>query len=127
MTKTEHTAAVEQAATINEAVEQANARITKRAKAAAKAKPAKPAKAKEAKARKPKTEPKKPTAPRITNGERVAKLAEQPAGFTVEDITKMLGIQPHTARALISIELRKRRGLNLVCSKGQYKVVAPAA
>jgi hypothetical protein len=132
-TKPEHTAAVEQAATINEAVEQANARIAKRAKAAAKpkqAKAAKPAKAKTAKPKrtpKPKSaEPKKPKEPRVTNGDRIAKLAEQPDGFSIEDVTTMLGVQPHTARAIISVELRQRRGINLVCSKGRY-TVAPAA
>lgn len=50
---------------------------------------------------------------RITNGERLASLAARPDGFTIDDITAMLGILPHTARALISVELRKRRGLKV--------------
>jgi hypothetical protein len=95
-------------------------------------KPAKPASAskptKTTKVRKPKkpAEPKQPKAPRITNGERLAKLAEQPEGFSLDDVTTMLGIQPHTARALISVELRKKRGINIV-SKGGHYTVAPAA
>jgi hypothetical protein len=51
--------------------------------------------------------------PRFTNGERLAALAARPGGFTIEDIITMLGILPHTARALISVELRKRRGLKV--------------
>ena len=63
---------------------------------------------------------------RITNGERLASLAARPDGFTIDDITAMLGILPHTARALISIELRKKRSINIVGRKGRY-TVAPAA
>lgn len=71
-------------------------------------------------AQKPKRKPKAKVEPsperkpaRITNGERLAALAARPGGFTIEDITTMLGILPHTARALISVELRKRRGLKV--------------
>lgn len=37
-----------------------------------------------------------------------------------------LGIQPHTARALISVELRMKRGLKVEINKetGIYKVIA---
>lgn len=84
--------------------------------------PAKP-EAKRTRKPKPKGEAKPP---RATNGERLAKLAEKPDGFTIEDITTMLGVLPHTARALISVELRKKRGLNIVTSEGRYRV-APAA
>jgi len=67
-----------------------------------------------------------PKQPRITNGERLAALAARPAGFTIEDITTMLGILPHTARALISVELRKRRGLKVEIDREtkRYRTVA---
>src|SRR5690606_36317815 len=65
----------------------------------------------------PKSKPAEPKKPRVTNGERLAEMAEWPEGFTIEDITKMLGVLSHTARALISIELRKRRGLNVVIDR----------
>ena len=90
-------------------------------------KPAEP-KAKPARSRKPAV-PKgesKAKQPPFTNGERLATLAARPGGFTIEDITTMLGILPHTARALISVELRKLRGLKveIVRETKRYRTVA---
>ena len=78
-------------------------------------------------ARKPKdTKPSERKQPRITNGERLAELAAREDGFTLADVTEMLGILPHTARALVSTELRKKRGLNVVVDKEtkRYRVVS---
>lgn len=70
--------------------------------------------------------PAEPKAPRKTNGERLAEMAARPEGFTIEEVIETFGILPHTVRALISIELRKKRGINIVGRKGRY-TVAPAA
>jgi len=78
---------------------------------ASKPKPAK-TEAKPRRERKPKA-PAEPKAPRKTNGERLAEMAARPEGFTIEEVIETFGILPHTARALISIELRKRRGLKV--------------
>ena len=75
-------------------------------------------------ARKPKA-PAEPKAPCKTNGERLAEMAARPEGFTLAEVIETFGILPHTARALISIELRKKRGINIVGKKGRY-MVAPA-
>lgn len=73
-----------------------------------------------------KRKPAEPKAPRKTNGERLAEMAARPEGFTIEEVIETFGILPHTARALISIELRKKRGINIVGKKGRY-TVAPVA
>ena len=67
-------------------------------------------------------------APRVTNGERLAQLAAQPDGFTIEEIIEMLGVQPHTARAMISVELRTKRKMNVVLDRvaGRYRILPPA-
>lgn len=62
----------------------------------------------------------------MTNGERLAEMAARPEGFTIEEVMEALGILEHSARALISVELRKKRGINIVGNKGRY-MVAPAA
>ncbi len=53
-------------------------------------------------------------------------MAARPEGFTIEEVMEALGILEHSARALISVELRKKRGINIVGNKGRY-MVAPAA
>lgn len=76
-----------------------------------------PAKPHAAKAKKPK---------RKTVGERLAEMAARPEGFTLEEMMETFGILEHSARALVSTELRKRRGINIVSRKGRYSV-APTA
>lgn len=88
---------------------------TRAAKAKAEAKPA----------RKPKV-PAEPKPPRVTNGERLAEMAARPEGFTIEEVMATFRVLEHTARAMVSIELRKKRGINIVGKKGRY-TVAPAA
>lgn len=65
---------------------------------------------------------------RVTNGEKMAELAAQPDGFTLDDVIAKLGVQPHTARAMVSVELRKKRNLTVVLDReaGRYRI-QPAA
>lgn len=83
---------------------------------------AEPAKPRAVKAKKPAA----PKAPRVTAGQRLAEMAARPEGFTIEEMMETFGILEHSARALVSTELRKRRGINIVSSKGRY-TVAPSA
>ena len=66
--------------------------------------------------------------PRVTNGDKMAELAAQPDGFTIEEVVAKLGVQRHTARAIISVELRTKRKMNFVLDRkiGRYRI-APAA
>lgn len=76
--------------------------------------------------RAPKPKTTEPKEPRVTRGERLAEMAARPEGFTIEEVMAEFGILEHSARAQISIELRKKRGLNIVGKKGRYGI-APAA
>lgn len=72
--------------------------------------------------RKPKGEP-KPS--RKTVGERLVEmLTLRDGGMTIGDVMAEFGIQAHSARALISIEARKKRNLNVVLGRetGHYSV-----
>lgn len=72
-----------------------------------------PAEPKAKRERKPKT-PAEPKAPRKTVGERLVEmLTLRDGGVTIGDIMAEFGIQAHSARALISIEARKKRGLDV--------------
>ena len=46
--------------------------------------------------------------PLVTKRERMAKTTARPEGFAIEGAIETFGILPHAARALISIELRKK-------------------
>lgn len=70
--------------------------------------------------------PAEPKAPRKTVGERLAEMAARPEGFTIEEMMETFGILEHSARALVSTELRKRRGINIVSTKGRYTVTPTA-
>jgi len=73
-------------------------------------------------AHKPKGEP-KPS--RKTGGERLVEmLTLRDGGVTIGDIMAEFGIQARSARALISIEARKKRNLNVVLGRetGHYSV-----
>lgn len=67
-------------------------------------------------------------APRITNGDKVAELAAQPNGFSLDEVVAKLGVQPHTARAMISVELRTKRKMNVVLDRvaGKYRILPVA-
>lgn len=67
-----------------------------------------------------------PTPKRVPAGERLAKMAARPEGFTVWEVMEAFGIQQHSARAMISTELRKVRGLDVRLDKEtrRYSVAA---
>lgn len=72
-------------------------------------------------ARKPAAEPK---AARKTVGERLVEMLRRPNGVTIADIMAEFGVQAHSARALISVEARKKRGLDIRLDKatGRYGI-----
>lgn len=78
-------------------------------------------------AKTPKAE-KSAKAPRIANGDKMAELAAQPNGFSLDEVVAKLGVQPHTARAMISVELRTKRKMNVVLDRvaGRYRILPPA-
>lgn len=65
----------------------------------------------------------KPGPKRVSNGERLAEMAARPEGFTIEEVCETFDILRHTARALISIELRRKRGLRVIAQGGRYRLV----
>lgn len=72
-------------------------------------------------AKKPAAEPK---AARKTVGERLVEMLRRPNGVTIADIMAEFGVQAHSARALISVEARKKRGLDIRLDKatGRYSI-----
>ena len=46
-------------------------------------------------------------------------LLQRPNGVSLEELTTTFGIQPHSVRAQVSVETRKR-GLKVHCKKGHY-------
>lgn len=72
-------------------------------------------------ARRPTAEPK---APRKTVGERLVEMLRRQNGVTIADIMVEFGVQAHSARALISVEARKKRGLAIRLDKatGRYGI-----
>src|SRR5690606_36572740 len=73
-------------------------------------------------ARKPKRELKPPC--KTVGERRVQMLTLRDGGMTIGDVLAEFGIQAHSARALISIETRKKRNLNVVLGRdsGHYSV-----
>ncbi|NMG39745.1 DUF3489 domain-containing protein [Chelativorans sp. ZYF759] len=55
-----------------------------------------------------------------TQGERVAEMVDRPDGTSLVEIIEALEILPHSARALITVHLRKKRGWKVVCRDGRY-------
>lgn len=94
-----------------------------------KAKPARKSKASPANA-KPARKPHKTTdndAPkpkRRTVGARLVEMLRRPGGVTIEEIMEAFGILTHSARAIISIEARKKRGLEVKLDRatGRYSI-----
>lgn len=82
-----------------------------------KAKPA--ANATKARARKPKADRPK----RVTKGDQIIAMLQRPGGASIAEITKAMSILPHTARAYISVEGRKR-GLKVTLADGRYTATA---
>lgn len=94
-----------------------------------KAKPARKGRASPTDA-KPARRPRRPTddntpkPKRQTVGERLVEMLRRPDGATIEEITDAFGILAHSARAIISIEARKKRGLEVKLDRatGRYSV-----
>lgn len=83
---------------------------------APKAKPGKGA----SRAAKPTTKPAK----RQTRGDEVVELLSRKNGATIAEMSTRFGLQPHTLRAIISVESRKR-GLTVQRpEQGRYRLVA---
>lgn len=83
---------------------------------------AKPARKGKASTAKPSTDTPKPK--RRTVGERLVEMLRRPGGATIEEIMDAFGILTHSARAIISIEARKKRGLEVKLDRatGRYSV-----
>lgn len=96
-----------------------------------KTKPARKGKASPADA-KPTRRPRRPTddntpkPKRQTVGERLVDMLRRRGGVTIEEIMEAFGILAHSARAIISIEARKKRGLDVKLDRetGRYSIKA---
>ncbi|MFN4274102.1 MAG: DUF2786 domain-containing protein [Aliihoeflea sp.] len=55
-----------------------------------------------------------------TQGQRVAEMVDRPDGASLDEIVEALGVLPHSARALITVKLRKGLGWKVVCRDGRY-------
>ena len=66
--------------------------------------------------------------PTGTKQSRLIALLNSSGGCTIPQMTDLTGWQPHTVRGVISVVLRKRLGLNVVCESGAsgntYKIAA---
>lgn len=78
----------------------------------------------------PRRAPKTPTpgkratrpAKRQTRGDEVVELLRRKNGATIEEMVTRFGVQPHTLRAVISVETRKR-GLKVERpEQGRYRI-----
>ncbi len=67
---------------------------------------------------------KKPKRPTV--GELLLAMLQRPKGATLEEIMAAFGILAHSARAIISIEARKKRGLNVKLDRktGRYSIAS---
>lgn len=78
-----------------------------------------PKAAKPGKAPRPRAKPAK----RLTRGDEVVELLRRKSGATIEEMVTRFGVQPHTLRAVISVESRKR-GLKVERpEQGRYHLV----
>ncbi|MFN4273940.1 MAG: DUF3489 domain-containing protein [Aliihoeflea sp.] len=75
---------------------------------------------KERKASSRKLPPRTHVAGEPTQGDRVAAMVEQPDGASLDEIVEALGVLPHSARALVTTQLRGKRGWKVVCRDGRY-------
>ena len=59
---------------------------------------------------------------RPTRGDEVVELLRRKNGATIEEMTKRFGLLPHSVRAIISVESRKR-GLRVeLVGKAHYRI-----
>lgn len=72
------------------------------------------------------TKPAKPAtkpAKRATRGDEVVELLQRKGGATIAEMVQRFGIQPHSLRAIISVESRKR-GLKVeLVGKAHYRII----
>lgn len=54
---------------------------------------------------------------RQTVGERLLAMLQRRNGATLDEITEAFGVQPHSARAIISVEIRKKRRLEVTLDR----------
>jgi hypothetical protein len=59
--------------------------------------------------------------PRVRKIDRLMAMVARPGGAALTEIAEAMGVLPHTARAQISVEGRKR-GLRVICEKGTYSI-----
>ena len=59
---------------------------------------------------------------RTTRGDEVVKLLRRKNGATVEEMTRRFGLLPHSIRAIISVEARKRKLKVELVGKAHYRV-----
>ncbi len=85
-------------------------------KAAAPAKPASAAKTPKRAVRASKTKPLPVAASAGSKQSQLLTMLRSPAGATIEQMTGATGWQAHSVRGVISGVLRKRLGLNVVCT-----------
>jgi hypothetical protein len=74
--------------------------------------------------RKPATPKIEPKPKKVTVGERVVAMLRRKQGATIAELMAELGVQAHSARALISVEARKKRGLDVRINRatGRYTI-----
>jgi hypothetical protein len=93
-------------------------------KKAAKGAPRAPKAAKPGKAPRPRAKPATEPTKRATRGDEVVELLRRKNGATIAEMVTRFGLQPHSLRAIISVESRKR-GLTVeLVGRAHYRVVA---
>ena len=65
----------------------------------------------------------KPIPKGTTRTAQIWAMVERAEGASINEIVKVTGIQPHTARAVLSIQKRKR-GVMLELKEGRYRATA---
>lgn len=92
-------------------------------KKAAKAAPRAPKAAKPSKAPRPRTKAATEPKRRPTRGDEVVELLRRKSGATIAEMVTRFGLQPHSLRAIISVE-RRKRSLNVERpEQGRYRLV----
>jgi hypothetical protein len=64
---------------------------------------------------------KKSSKPRATKRDRFDKMLQRPEGVSLDEITKAFEVQPHSARAMISVA-RKRLGKEIELVDARYRL-----
>lgn len=69
-------------------------------------------------------QPAEPKVTRVTVGDRLVAMLRRPGGATIAEIMTEFGMLAHSARAIISIEARKKRGLEVTLDRktGKYSI-----